>query len=99
MGGVAKGAFSNWQNVTPFGIPDAHAHLLSPPPALTSNLYAKAYKEVKEVGSLNSTDRPVNWANVALYSSSHPLKYSIRQLARGLRSATIRFAKMLVHWP
>src|SRR5215472_4626159 len=26
INGVAKGAFFNWQNVTPFGIPDAHAY-------------------------------------------------------------------------
>ena len=65
--GVAKGAFFNWQNMTPFGIPDAHAFLLPPPPALTSNLYAKAYNEVMTVGSLNSTERPVDRANVVLY--------------------------------
>ena len=40
INGVAVGAFFHWQNVTPFGIPDAHAYLLSPPPALTSNQYA-----------------------------------------------------------
>lgn len=74
MNGVAVGAFFHWQNVTPFGIPDAHAYLLSPPPALTSNRYAKVYNEVKEVGSLNSTDRPVDRANVAtFYASSSPV--------------------------
>lgn len=45
MNGVAVGAYFHWQNVTPFGIPDAHAYLLSPPPALTSNRYARVYNE------------------------------------------------------
>jgi hypothetical protein len=72
-GGVAVGVFFNWQNVTPFGIADAHAYLLPPPPALTSNKYAKAYNEVKEVGSLTSTERPQDRANVVLfYASSSP---------------------------
>ena len=82
IGGVAKGLFFNWQNVTPFGIPDAHAYLLSPPPALTSNLYAKAYNEVMEVGSLNSTDRPQDRTNVVLYYASSSPTQVFNQAAR-----------------
>jgi hypothetical protein len=67
INGVAEGAFFNWQNVTPFGIPDAHAYLLGPPPALTSNQYAKTYNEVKTVGSLTSTQRSQDRANVVLF--------------------------------
>jgi hypothetical protein len=73
VNGVAVGIFFQWQNVTPFGIPSAGDFLLGPPPALTSNQYAKAYNEVMTVGSLNSTERPQDRANVALfYAASSP---------------------------
>ncbi len=55
VNGVAVGIAFQWQNVTPFGIPSASDFLLGPPPALTSNEYAKAYNEVMTVGSINST--------------------------------------------
>jgi membrane-associated phospholipid phosphatase len=67
VNGVASGVAFQWQNVTPFGIPNAADFLLGPPPALTSSEYAKAYNEVMTVGSLNSTERPPDRANVALY--------------------------------
>jgi hypothetical protein len=53
--------------VTPFGISHASDFLLGPPPALTSNQYARAYNEVMTVGSINSTQRPQDRSNVALY--------------------------------
>jgi len=71
--GVAVGIAFQWQNVVPFGIPSAGAFLLGPPPALTSNEYAKAYNEVMTVGSLNSTERRQDRANAALfYAASSP---------------------------
>jgi hypothetical protein len=73
VNGVAVGIGLQWQNLTPFGIPNAGDFLLGPPPALTSNEYAKAYNEVMTVGSLNSTERPQDRANVALfYAASSP---------------------------
>ncbi len=73
VNGVAVGVGFQWQNVTPFGIPNAGDFLLGPPPALTSNEYAKAYNEVMTVGSLDSTERPQDRANVALfYAASSP---------------------------
>jgi len=73
VNGVAVGIAFQWQNVTPFGIPSASDFLLSPPPALPSNEYAKAYIEVMTVGSSNSTERPQDRANVALfYAASSP---------------------------
>jgi hypothetical protein len=86
IGGVARGLFFNWQNVTPFGIPDVHAYVLDPPPLLTSNLYAKAYKEVMTVGSATSTERPQDRTNVAtFYASSSPVyvfNLAARQVAQ-----------------
>jgi len=67
VNGVASGIAFQWQNITPFGIPSVRHFLLEPPPALTSNEYAKAYNEVMAVGSLNSTERPPDRANVARY--------------------------------
>ena len=73
VNGVAVGIAFQWQNVTPFGIANAGDFLLGPPPALTSNEYLKAYNEVMTVGSLNSTQRPQDRANVALfYAASSP---------------------------
>ena len=71
--GVAVGIAFQWQNISPFGIPSAGDFLLGPPPALTSNEYARVYNEVMTVGSANSTERPQDRANVALfYAASSP---------------------------
>ena len=73
MNGTAVGTAFQWQNVTPFGVPSASAFFLGPPPALTSNTYAKAYNEVVTVGSIDSTARPQDRTNVVLfYASSSP---------------------------
>jgi hypothetical protein len=73
INGIAVGVFFQWQYVTPFGIPSASEFLLDPPPTLTSNQYAKAYNEVMTVGSLDSTERPQDRANVVLfYAASSP---------------------------
>jgi hypothetical protein len=75
VNGIRVGTFYQWGNVTPFGIPGVSGFLLDPPPALDSNQYAKAYNEVKTVGSAsaNSTERPQDRANVVLfYAGSSP---------------------------
>ena len=73
VNGVASGIALQWQNITPFGVPSASAFLLDPPPALTSNEYAKAYNEVMTVGSVDSTQRPQDRADVAVfYAASSP---------------------------
>lgn len=64
---AAGGLFFNWQNVTPFGIRSARQFFLGPPPELTSGRYTRAYDEVKEVGDVNSTERPQDRTNVALF--------------------------------
>jgi len=73
VNGVAVGVGFQWQNVTPFGIPSAGDFLLAPPPVLASNRYAKTYNEVMAVGSIDSTQRPPDRANAALfYAASSP---------------------------
>ena len=64
---AAGGLFFNWQNVTPFGIRSASQFFLRPPPALTSGRYTRTYDEVKEVGDVNSTERPQDRTNIALF--------------------------------
>jgi len=89
VGGVAVGAFLHWQNVLPFGVPSVAAFLPAPPPALTSNRYAKDYNEVLTVGDLNSPARPQDRSTVARFyaasSSTYLLNLAARQLsvARG----------------
>jgi hypothetical protein len=86
INGIAVGVFFQWQNVTPFGIPSASEFLLDPPPALTSNRYAKAYNEVLTVGSLDSAERPQDRADVVLfYGASSPtllFNQAARQIAQ-----------------
>jgi hypothetical protein len=86
VNGIGVGVFLQWGNVTPFGIPSVSEFLLDPPPALDSNQYARAYNEVKAVGSLNSTERPPDRANVVLfYASSSPtfvFNLAARQVAQ-----------------
>jgi hypothetical protein len=73
VNGIAVGTLFQWQNITPFGIPSVSDFLLDPPPALTSNEYAKAYNEVMAVGSVNSTERPQDRADVVhFYAASSP---------------------------
>jgi len=73
VNGVAVGIGFQWQNVTPFGVASANDFLLAPPLVITSNRYTKTYDEVMAVGSIDSTQRPPDRANVALfYAASSP---------------------------
>jgi hypothetical protein len=73
VNGVASGIAFQWQNITPFAITSASDYLLDPPPSLTSHKYARAYNEVMTVGSINSSERPPDRANVALfYAAASP---------------------------
>jgi PAP2 superfamily len=82
VNGIAVGIAFQWQNVTPFGISSASDFLLDPPPALTSNRYAKAYNEVMTVGSIHSTERPQDRANVALFFAASSPTQALNQAAR-----------------
>jgi hypothetical protein len=86
VNGIAVGTAFQWQNVTPFGIPSASEYLLNPPPVLTSHEYAKAYNEVLTVGNIDSTERPQDRANVALfYAASSPTQVfnqAVQQVAQ-----------------
>ena len=66
----AGGIFLHWRNLTPFAIWKADQFRSSPPPALTSNKYSKAYNEVKEVGEFKSTARPQDRTEVARFATA-----------------------------
>ena len=62
--------FTNFPGVTPFALTQNTQFLPAPPPALSSEEYAAAFNEVKELGSANSTRRTADqtltaqlWAN------------------------------------
>jgi hypothetical protein len=61
------GILRNWPNVLPFGIKSSKQFRSDPPPALTSNKYTRSYKEVLEVGDVNSTARPQDRSDVAQF--------------------------------
>jgi PAP2 superfamily len=86
VNGVAVGIAYQWQYITPFGISSVSDYLLDPPPALTSHEYAKTYNEVMTVGSIDSTERPPDRANVALfYAAASPTQVfnqAVQQVAR-----------------
>ena len=70
---AAGGVFFQWRDVTPFGIRSVDRFILDPPPAITSRKYTKDYLEVKTVGSLTSTERPQDRADVAqFYAAASP---------------------------
>jgi len=57
----------------PIRYPSVSEFLLDPPPALESNQYAKAYNEVKAVGSIDSKERSQDRADVVhFYAASSP---------------------------
>jgi len=80
--GCKAGIAYNWQFITPFGIPSAGDYLLGPPPALTSQAYTKAYNEVMTVGANDSTERPQDRANVALFFAATSPSQAMNQAAR-----------------
>ncbi len=82
VNGIASGIAFQWQNVTPFGIRNAQDFFLPPPPALTSERYAKTYNEVMTVGDVNSAERPQDRADVATFFAATSPTQAFNQAAR-----------------
>jgi hypothetical protein len=85
--GLRRGNFLHWRNVTPFGIPSAAEFIREAPPTLTSNRYRKDYNEVKTVGSLNSTQRPQDRADVVRFYQVSSPTFVINKAARQVSMA------------
>jgi hypothetical protein len=84
------GAFYHWQQVRPFGVPDVVAFRPDPPPSLTSQAFTKDYREVQRVGSINSTERPQDRSNVALFFQASSPTFAFNMAARQVAAAEHR---------
>ena len=61
-------------SVTPFTLKSPSQYRPQPPPALTSPEYTRAYNEVKEIGSLNSTTRTAEQTDLAnFWNANYPV--------------------------
>jgi hypothetical protein len=105
---AAGGVAFQWQNITPFGVPSAPGSQAwiaqfapGPPPALTSNRYARDYNELDRVGNVSSdlTERPQDRADVArFYATSSPafvFNLAARQVAAAEGSSVSQNARAL----
>ena len=86
-GVCTAGIAFQWPHVTPFGVASVSDYLLDPPPSLTSPEYTKAYNEVMTVGGQNSTARPPDRANVALFYAATSPSQALNEAARQIAAA------------
>jgi hypothetical protein len=84
------GILLHWRNVAPFGIQSSDQFRSDPPPALSSAKYRRSYKEVKEVGAVDSTDRPPDRTDVARFFSVATAPYVWNLAARQVTAAQDR---------
>lgn len=81
------GVFVHWRELLPFGIDSTDQFRSPPPPPIKSGAYAKAYNEVKLVGSLFSTARPQDRADVAVFYNAALAPFVWNSVARQLAAA------------
>jgi hypothetical protein len=104
-GNPLGGVLFNWQSVRPFGVVVPQAGHWSepfrpaPPPALTTNRFARDYDEVKRVGGAVSIERPDDRATVArFYGALSPtflFNSAARQLLEGQGRSLASVARIL----
>ena len=87
---ASGGLFYNWRNLKTFGIENADDFRADPPPALDSVAYAKAFDEVKRVGSKTSSERPQDRTDVARFYASASPGYVMNMAARQIATAQHR---------
>jgi hypothetical protein len=68
----AGGAFHHWSAVRPFGVLSSSQFRAEPPPALTSERYARDFNEVLKVGGITSAHRSRHKASVARIYAAQP---------------------------
>jgi hypothetical protein len=72
---LAPAAFTQWGQVTPFGLTSGDQFRLPEPPALQTGLYANDYNEVKLLGRVDSPFRPQDRTDVArFYNATSPVQ-------------------------
>jgi hypothetical protein len=92
-GNPLGGTLLNWRDVTPFGVVrPVEGHWSEPfrpgpPPALTSNRYAKDYNEVKAKGGALSSERSADRAVVARFYAAASPTFLFHTAARQLAAA------------
>ena len=59
--------FTHWSRVTPFALASASQFRPGPPPALSSELYADAFNEIKSLGMLNSATATPEQKQIGLF--------------------------------
>jgi PAP2 superfamily len=84
---AAGGILVQWQNVTPFGVRSSRQFRARRPPPLASRSYARDFEEVMTVGSINSTARPQDRADVATLYAVHLAGPVWNQVARQVSAA------------
>ena len=104
-GNALGGILFNWPNIRPFGVPRpplghwSAAFRPGPPPAITSDTYAKDYNELRRVGGVASPDRPQDRATIArFYAALSPtfvFHAVARQLAEGRGQSLTTNARIL----
>ena len=70
------GILLHWRNLTPFGIESSDQFRSDPPPALSSRRYSRDYREVMAVGSVDSSNRPPDRADVARFFAAASAAYA-----------------------
>ena len=83
QGGVAL----HLRDVTPFGIKNDRRFRAPPPPRLTSRRYTASYNEVKRLGGKDSSARPQDRADVALFYAAVLALRTWNPVARQVASA------------
>jgi hypothetical protein len=78
----AGGVFLHWGNVRPFGVLHSSQFLADPPPALTSEEYARDFNEVLALGEINSPNRSQHDADVARIYAAQPPHQGWNSVAR-----------------
>lgn len=84
---AAGGILMHWPNLRTFGIASAEEFRADPPPALDTPQYARAFNEVKSVGSKNSTERPQDRTDVARFYAGTSPAYIFNMAARQMSDA------------
>lgn len=70
------GTLLHWRNLTLFGLNSNDQFRSDPPPSLTSRRYAKDYREVMTVGSVDSSSRPQDRTDVARFFAAASAAYA-----------------------
>jgi hypothetical protein len=69
---ASGGVFLHWRNLQPFAIETNDQFRSEAPPALTSKRYTRSYNEVRRLGDIDSTLRPQDRTDVALFYAAVP---------------------------